>query len=198
MENELMMVEYLIIWMVFSCGMAVVSYFMRKNKRKEVRNLLEGSGEKVCMTLNGGGSTLDLPVCVLASLVMPGAYCFAWAFVGGMEGTLEGEELSMFSYALIFIAFLMLAVMVLLFKRFYKNVSYAFILEHDIVSYNGFGYAAPKRYPLRELKFKVEKQRYNVEIYSFTDKDGREMIRIRKEDLPKYPDLAELCARPRE
>ena len=179
-----MMVEYLIIWMVFSCGMAVVSYFMWKNKRKEVRNLLEGSGEKVCMTLNGGGSTLDLPVCVLASLVMPGAYCFAWAFVGGMEGTLEDEELSMFSYALIFIAFLMLAVMVLLFKRFYKNVSYAFILEHDI--------------PLRELKFKVEKQRYNVEIYSFTDKDGREMIRIRKEDLPKYPDWAELCARPRE
>ena len=113
MENELMMVEYLIIWMVFSCGMAVVSYFMWKNKRKEVRNLLEGSGEKVCMTLNGGGSTLDLPVCVLASLVMPGAYCFAWAFVGGMEGTLEDEELSMFSYALIFIAFLMLAVMVL-------------------------------------------------------------------------------------
>ena len=108
-----MMVEYLIIWMVFSCGMAVVSYFMWKNKRKEVRNLLEGSGEKVCMTLNGGGSTLDLPVCVLASLVMPGAYCFAWAFVGGMEGTLEDEELSMFSYALIFIAFLMLAVMVL-------------------------------------------------------------------------------------
>ena len=99
---------------------------------------------------------------------------------------------------MIFIAFLMLAVMVLLFKRFYKNVSYAFILEHDIVSYNGFGYAAPKRCPLRELKFKVEKQRYNVEIYSFTDKDGREMIRIRKEDLPKYPDLAELCARPRE
>ena len=73
-----------------------------------------------------------------------------------MEGTLEDEELSMFSYALIFIAFLMLAVMVLLFKRFYKNVSYAFILEHDIVSYNGFGYAAPKRCPLRELKFKVE------------------------------------------
>lgn len=109
-----------------------------------------------------------------------------------------GRKLSMFFYALIFIAFLMLAVMVLLFKRFYKNVSYAFILEHDIVSYNGFGYAAPKRYPLRELKFKVEKQRYNVEIYSFTDKDGREMIRIRKEDLPKYPDLAELCARPRE
>lgn len=171
---------------------------MWKNKRKEVRKSLEDSGEKVCMTLNGGGSTLDLPVCVLASLVMPGAYCFAWAFVGGMEGTLEDEELSMFSYALIFIAFLMLAVMVLLFKRFYKNVSYAFILEHDIVSYNGFGYAAPKRYPLRELKFKVEKQRYNVEIYSFTDKDGREMIRIRKEDLPKYMDLAELCARPRE
>ena len=55
MENELMMVEYLIIWMVFSCGMAVVSYFMWKNKRKEVRNLLEGSGEKVCMTLNGEG-----------------------------------------------------------------------------------------------------------------------------------------------
>lgn len=99
--------------------------FYVENKRKEVRNLLEGSGEKVCMTLNGGGSTLDLPVCVLASLVMPGAYCFAWAFVGGMEGTLEDEKLSMFFYALIFIAFLMLAVMVLLFKRFYKNVSYA-------------------------------------------------------------------------
>lgn len=115
-----MMVEYLIIWMVFSCGMAVVSYFMWKNKRKEVRNLLEGSGEKVCMTLNGGGSTLDLPVCVLASLVMPGAYCFAWAFVGGMEGTLEDEKLSMFFYALIFIAFLMLAVMVLLLRGFIK------------------------------------------------------------------------------
>lgn len=191
----MMLVEYLIIWMVFSCGMAVVSYFMWKNKRKEVRNLLEDSGEKVCMTFNGGGSTLDLPTCVLAGLGVPGAYCFAWA----VFGVLEVEDVSMYySYVLIFLAFLTLGVLVLLFNRFYKNVSYAFILEHDIVSYNGFGYAAPKRCPLRELKFKVEKQRYNVEIYSFTDKDGREMIRIRKEDLPKYPDLAELCARPRE
>ena len=73
-----MMVEYLIIWMVFSCGMAVVSYFMWKNKRKEVRNLLEGSGEKVCMTLNGGGSTLDLPVCVLARIVLLGLLSEAW------------------------------------------------------------------------------------------------------------------------
>lgn len=147
-----MMVEYLIIWMVFSCGMAVVSYFMWKNKRKEVRKSLEDSGEKVCMTLNGGGSTLDLPVCVLASLVMPGAYCFAWALSEAWKEHWKMNELSMFSYALIFIAFLMLAVMVLLFKRFYKNVSYAFILEHDIVSYNGFGIRRSEEIPVTGTK----------------------------------------------